>query len=205
MRNIFCLVVFLLLGLPALAQDQDELLRLYRSSWGGYNLHCEVFKRYFKVNASPDWWSFLCASQQNGFELVHLAVGVLDLAPGLGWADAKTIDDGLGSTGEAAPVLEALDSWKGKVSVTCNLPAGLSEEQKKQFMSNLQLVSGVVGWKHDCLPRGGKLFLTISASPKATEVGGTVSKDGNTYDLVLPVLTSITTGPLQAFFQKGMK
>ena len=45
----------------------------------------------------------------------------------------------------------------------------------------------------------------IGVQPKATTVTGTVSKDGNTYDLLLPVYTGISSAPLEPIFQKGMK
>ena len=111
----------------------------------------------------------------------------------------------MGSKGDAPPVLEALDSWKGKVGFTVTLPPGLDEEKKEQVMSNYDLINGVVGWKATCLPRGGKFFLNVTTSLKATEAQGSVSKDGNSYEVILPVYARITSGQLETIFAKGMK
>ena len=202
----YFLALFLLFGcLPARAHDQSELLRNFRNSWSGYAIQAELFERYVKVNASPDWWAFLCSNRDGGYALVNLTRGILDMAPSLGWADVKSMDEGMGSKGDAPPVLEALDSWKGKVGVTVTLPSGLDEEKKKQVMSNYDLINGVVGWKATCLPRGGKFFLNVSTSLKASEAQGSVSKDGNSYEVVLPVHAGITSGQLENIFKKGMK
>ncbi|MFN8611592.1 MAG: hypothetical protein U0931_28870 [Vulcanimicrobiota bacterium] len=192
-------------SLPAWSQDQAELLRNFRNSWTGYAIQAELFDRYVKVNASPDWWAFLCSNRDGGYALVNLTRGILDMAPGLGWADVKTMDESMGSKGDAPPVLEALDSWKGKLSVTVNLPAGLDDAKKQQVMSNYDLINGVVGWKASCFPRGGKFFLTVNTSAKATEAQGSVSKDGNTYEVFLPIYAGITSGQLENIFKKGMK
>ena len=205
MRSLWCCLLLFLLVLPGWAQDQEELLRSYRGPWNGYAIHTELFKRYVKINATPDWWAYLCANRDAGYNLVNISNGILDLAPGLGWADVKTLDNEMGSNGDAPPVLEALDSWKGKLQVTINLPGGLDDVRKKQFIDNYMMISGVIGYKHDCLPRGGKFFLTIGVQPKATTVTGTVSKDGNTYDLLLPVYTGVSSAPFEPIFQKGMK
>jgi hypothetical protein len=202
----YVLSLFLLIGCPpAWAQDQAELLRNFRNSWSGYAIQAELFERYVKVNASPDWWAFLCSNRDGGYALVNLTRGILDQAPNLGWADVKTLDEGMGSRGDAPPVLEALDSWKGKVGVTVTLPPGLDDEKKKQVMSNYDLINGVIGWKATCLPRGGKLFINVSTSLKASEAQGSASKDGNTYEVVLPVYAGITSGQLENIFKKGMK
>ncbi|MBS2040341.1 hypothetical protein JST97_35465 [bacterium] len=204
MRKTLCLLL-LLVNLPAWGQDQAELLRNFRNSWNGYPILAEVFDRYVKVNATPDWWAFLCADRNSGYALVNLTRGLTDLGVNLGWADIKTMDEGMGGKGDAPPVLEALDSWKGKLAVTVTLPAGLDEARKTQVMSNYDLINGVVGWKAGCLPRGGQFFLNVTTSPKATEAQGKVSKDGNHYEVVLPIYASITSGQLEKIFVKGMK
>lgn len=192
-------------SLPAWSQDQAELLRNFRNSWSGYAIQAELFDRYVKVNAPADWWTFLCADRDGGYALVNLTRGILDMAPGLGWADVKSLDEAMGGKGDAPPVLEALDSWKGKVSVTVTLPSGLDDAKKKQVMSNYDLINGVIGWKATCLPRGGKFFLNITTSAKATEAQGSVSKDGNSYEVVLPIYAGVTSGQLETIFKKGMK
>ena len=153
----------------------------------------------------PIWWAFLTTKKDCGYTLINLANGILDMAPGLGWADAKTLDASAGGSGDSPTVLEALDSWKGKLGVTVNLPGGLDDVKKEQVMVNYELLGGVVGWKATCLPRGGKFFLTVSASPKVSAPQGSVSKDGNTYEVVLPTLVGITSGQLEEIFKKGMK
>ena len=37
------------------------------------------------------------------------------------------------------------------------------------------------------MPRGGKLFLNVTTSAKAAAAKGSVSKDGNSYEVVLPI------------------
>lgn len=202
----YLLPFFLVLAtLPAWCQDQAEVLRNFRNSWNGYAVQAELFERYVKVNAPADWWAFLSSNRDGGYALVNLTRGILDMAPGLGWADVKTLDEGMGFKGDAPPVLEALDSWKGNLGVTVTLPAGLDEEKKKQVMSNYDLINGVIGWKATCLPRGGKFFLNVTTSPKATEAKGSVSKDGNSYEVILPIYAGITSGQLENIFKKGMK
>ena len=73
----YVLSFFLLIGcLPAWAQEQAELLRNFRNSWSGYAIQAELFERYVKVNASPDWWAFLCSNRDGGYALVNLTRGI---------------------------------------------------------------------------------------------------------------------------------
>lgn len=195
-RSLFLL---LLLALPAWCQDQQELLRTYRNAWSGYPVEAETFDRYFKVNAPPDWWSYLCAHREAGLAMVDLTYGILGLAPNLGWADAKKLAD------DGGDFLGALDSWKGKVSVTVTLPPGLNDDQKKQVMDNYNLISAVVSGKYYCMPRGGQLHLNITTSPKAREARGSVSKDGNNYEISLPIQAYATTMQFENIFKTGMK
>ena len=53
------------------------------------------------------------------------------------------------------------------------------------------------------MPRGKKFFLTLSGDSNLTAATGKVSGDGTTYELKLPTHVGITTGQVQAFFQKG--
>jgi hypothetical protein len=196
----YTLLCLLFLTLPVWCQDQAELIRTYRNAWSGHALQAELFERYFKVNAPGDWWSYLCTHRDGGgLAMVDLSYGILQLAPNLGWADAKKVDD------DGGDALACLDSWKGKLSVTVNLPSGLNDEQKKQVMDNYNLISAVVGGRYQCMPRGGQFFLNISTSAKANEARGSVSKDGNRYEVILPVQAYATTMQLENIFKKGMK
>lgn len=204
-RLLLCLMMLLSVFVrPASAQTQDDLLRQYRNEWRGYVIEAEVFKHYGVIEATPDWWTFLGADRENGYPIVHVSRGLLDIAPSLGWANVLELDEKMGGNGDAPPVLAALASWKGNVQVRIKLPAGIPDEQKKQFCTNFDLLSGVVGWKNTCQPRGKKLFINVTADPKATEVTGKVSADGNTYDIAIPVYASVTSGQFEEVFKKGM-
>ncbi len=197
------LMVILLMATAVWAESLEDVVRNYRTTWG-YPVYAEVFQRFVTVNGGPDWWTYLAANtDSNGYNLLNFARGLADLANGLGWGDAYTLDSEAGGKGDFPPVLAMLDSWKGKMSVTINLPNNLDDAKKRQFMDNFSLVQGVVGWKHDCMPRGKKFFLTLSGDSNLTAATGKVSGDGTTYELKLPTHVGITTGQVQAFFQKG--
>lgn len=190
------------------AQDSSDVVRAYLNpgnAAGGYVRNAECFKRYVTVNASPDWWTFLLADDRRAIQLVLITNGMLDLASNMGLGKVAELDDKTGGKAEFPGVLEMLDSWKGKMQVTINLPAGLDDARKTQFLENYELINGVIGWHYDCLPRGGKFFLTVNCSAKAADAQGKVSKDGNTYDVTIPVYSRITSGVLQTIFHKGLK
>lgn len=200
------LLLCLLLSSVALAQDKEELLRAYRNSWSGYPLEAALFQRFVEVEGDVDWWGYLVSNPtRHSPQFVALAGSLANVANNLGWGDAQIMNSNLGGLADAPPLLQMLDSWKGKLAIRVKLPSGLNQEQKDNYLDNLALLNSPMGNNYVCLPRGGKFFLNVSFNAKATEAGGNVSKDGNSYDLVMPSYARIYTSQIERVFQKGLK
>jgi len=197
------LLLVLCLASAASAQDKAEMLRNYRNALGGYPLQAAVFDRYVDVQADADWWTYLVSSRKT-YLFVDFAESLVTLASNLGWGDAKKLNESTGGQAEAPPVIEMIDSWKGKMAVKIDLPPGLKQEQKDVLMDNLALLNGPVSSTYN-VPRGGKFFMNVTFNAKATEATGKASKDGTTFDFVFPTYANVYTSQIENVLKKGLK
>lgn len=199
------LVSVLLLCAAAVAQDKTELLRAYRNEWSGYPLTAAVFDRYVDVQADADWWSYLVTNpRRKSYLFVDIAGSLVELANNLGWGDAKTLNSNAGGQADAPPVLEIIDSWKGKMGIKIVLPSGLKPEQKEVLLDNVAILNGPISSSYN-VPRGGKFFLNLTFNAKATEATGKCSKDGTTFDFVFPIYANVYTSQIENVLKKGLK
>ena len=167
-----------LLVSAAPAQDQSTFLETLTPG------RAEVFRRAVVIEASPGWWIYL--NQNSRSFAPGLAGGLVQLAKNMRFGN-KPAD------------------WGDRISVNLKFPPAITDDISRQkILENLNYIPQPMVNPGYCLPRGGRFTLTVSFDPRSTILAGTVSSDGNTYNLASPIYATLYLSDLQNFFKKGL-
>jgi hypothetical protein len=194
-------LLILLVASLAYAQDLSELRQMLAVSQKR-PVHAQVVEKLCTLKVSPQAFDYLMNDKDGQLAALSLGNTLIAVANNLGLGDVDALDRNNGYDGKSPLVADMIDSWKGKVSLTLVIPQTDPEEIKKGIYQ-LSGAPAVFQSTNYFLPRGGQAHITWTLVTKAPEVACKVSKDGNTYDVTVPVHATLSQDKLSELVKKG--
>jgi hypothetical protein len=178
MKTIAKTLLLTLLAATACSADQNSL---YSEVAGSAPPNGDALRKTTTINADSGWWAYLDTHGKSAAGA--LGKGVVELDGHMGWA-----------------------SPEGKVSITVDLPPGMTDHQAMgKVLDNVGVIAAGMMTDSVCHPKGDKFVLTIKFDPAANKPRGTITPDGTTYHMIAPTTSWVTTDQTTAFFKQGHK
>lgn len=199
------LCLMALVGGSATAQNdrKAELVQALRGV-SADDFSAEIVSRFVTIEANSAWWDRLLdpETSRDGamHEMSNLALMIVRVAANLGLGDAVEVDRNSTYDGKGPLFLAMLEGWKAKVGVHLVLDFVPDDASAATALTNFDTVLEPFASPTYCKPRGGKFQLNLRFEPKATNYKLTVSKDGTTYDVLLPVHAEVS----QSYFEQSL-
>lgn len=165
-----------------------------------------VIDKLFTLNLPPDVWSSLTVAEESAeprHTLRTVGDTMITVASNMGWGDLVALDRDSTNDGQNPLLPTMVDSWKGRLSCTITMPAGMDADAREKAWGNIAYLLPAMGNTAYCKSRSGKFLLVITVNPKATDLGFRLSKDGTTYAFDVPVHGSVSQFKVQEFLQSG--
>jgi hypothetical protein len=178
--------------LAALAKSKDEVADPMLSPQHLTDWSCaQIYRKLVTVEVSPEIWKYISDTDPtDGLQQMStFCPGMTSLAKRMGWGDLQSlIYNNPGLPQDQNPLVgQMIDSWIGKISLklVCNFKPTGDPALNKALQNICRMAHSLE--EDRIVPRSGKMFLTITASPTATKPGVTVTPDGTTFNIVVPV------------------
>lgn len=190
-----------------MAQDYSTYLQSLRSH--DYHLDAAVMERFVKIDAPAEFWQMIDAEPFNGQYSLNHSLGlfagtVTTIASNMGWGDVRDLDRNSGYDGKSPLLAGMMDQWSGKIQFHLTVPFKPDAKSLEGVRDSLDRFFAPFQSTYFFKPRGGKAIVNIRMDPKATKMTCNVSKDGNTYDLVLPVYARYSQSELEERLKRGL-
>ena len=205
MRRISLLILLVLCWLPAQAEDENKasLIQLIQV---GHNSPVEamILQKHATFVLSPAAWTYINdPAQKDARNQIRTLGSMLNtVAANMKWGDAIELDRKQGNDGKSPLTAEMVDSWSGKLALTLNIELTSPDELAKAF-ANVGYLYQPTTNDYFFHPRGGKALLNVRLDRKAAKVDCKVSRDGNTYQVTLPVHGRVSQMELQDAYSGG--
>jgi hypothetical protein len=193
------LIVSALCGAPkCIAQSQEEVAAKIKDCCGYTS--GKVFEKLITVDVSPEFWSYISNPADIATGLTPLSSFAPELqafAAKMGWGDMhKTISDSPVHEDENPLIPQMIERWQEKMSLklVCKFKPA-NEALERAAISNLCAVAYPIG-ESQFKPASGKMFMTVTVSPAATNYSATITPDGTHFSVVVPAY--------QTYSQEGL-
>ena len=198
---LFVLAIFSPLRSNAQSKDEvaDKMASVSSYSCG------EIFRKLVTLDLSPEIWSYMSniGASDGMHQISSFAPEMMAFAKRMGWGDLDSLNKNSSTPPEQNPLIgQMVDSWQGKMSLrlVCNFkPTG--EAAMRKALANIAFVSHPLE-EERIKPRSGKMFLTITASPTASNYSVTAAPDGTHFNIVVPVYQDYSQDGLTNAFAK---
>lgn len=190
-----------------LAEDYSTYLQMLRSN--KYNLDAVVSERFVKIDAPAEWWALIDKETFNGQDSLNhtftlFAGAVTTIATNMGWGDLRDLDRNNGYDGSSPLLAPMMDSWNGKIQFHVVISCKPDPKSVQGVKDSLDRLLAPFCSTYYFKPRGGKAMVNVNLDAKASKMSCKVSKDGNTYDVVLPVYATYSQSDLETALKRGM-
>lgn len=149
-----------------------------------------ICERLIKLDLSPQWWSFMTASDQRGLQsLGYVTQDLVGYGKRMGFGDVMYFENsGMGDKAEWTPKIEnMLDAWQGKVTLTVKPDAPKCDSSSFELaMTYLTMISSTLA-REDIIPRTGVCHIVYVPSSTAKDISVAASPDGRTYTITAPI------------------
>lgn len=206
-----CLLVALafLVALPRVARAEDDnkaqLVHML-DAFDRNPLSAMAVDKLMTLKLSPEAWTTILDPNSNKHRQVlrMTADTLIVVALNMGWGDLKQTDRDGGYDGKSPLLPPMVDSWKGKLSCSIEIPAGLDDKGRDKAIENLEYILSPMQNSYYCKPRSGKFLLSVSVDAKAPKMRFSMSKDASQFHFVLPAYATISQSDVENCLRQGL-